>query len=75
MQNALTITVTKGSVTWPGIVPVMDQVYVMGLPSRPASITIDGVSLAPGDYVYDANRRLKINCSLNMNNNHVINFL
>ena len=74
LQNVLTITVTKGAANWPGIVPKMDQIYVMGFPARPAAILIDGVAISSSDYSYDANKRLAITASLDMNVNHVITF-
>jgi len=72
--NTLKITSTQGGgASWSGISQKMDLIVVMGLQSRPNSITANGTVIT--SYSFDEEKMLlTIDCSLDMNVDWVIAF-
>lgn len=71
----MTLTVEKGSISWQGVRPVLDNIQVMGVPARPTRILINGVPVNSGDFTYvDVTKRLTLTCNVDMNVNNVIEF-
>lgn len=69
------MTPYKGSQNWPGIQQKLDNIQVMGWPTRPTTIRINGVAADPATYTYvDSSKRLTLTCNLDMNEINVINF-
>jgi len=72
--NTLTLTTQQGGGTsWSGILPKLDLIEVMGLRSRPTSISANGIAITT--YYFDTKTMLlSIDCSLDMNVDWVITF-
>ena len=69
------ISVQKGSDSWSPIQQMLEMVQIMGWPSKPASIAVNGENLQPDDYSYDqTTQNLFLTYKFNMNNNYNITF-
>lgn len=73
-QNALSIQVTKGP-GWTGINQDLDLIQILGWPSAPSAISVNGTVLPSSNYSYNGTYQfLSINYALDMNTNWSINF-